>query len=80
VDEFHHKDAVLRAHCADVGRDPAEIERCWSSTLPQLDDLDELAAAGVQHVVQPVIGTQGRYDLTVARTLVAWRDRVNAVA
>ena len=22
-----HKDAVLRAHCADVGRDPAAIER-----------------------------------------------------
>ncbi len=26
-DVLAHKDAVLRAHCADVGRDPTEIER-----------------------------------------------------
>jgi alkanesulfonate monooxygenase SsuD/methylene tetrahydromethanopterin reductase-like flavin-dependent oxidoreductase (luciferase family) len=27
VEEVAHKDEVLRSHCADVGRDPAEIER-----------------------------------------------------
>src|SRR5699024_5857611 len=27
VETYRHKSAVLAAHCADVGRDPAEIER-----------------------------------------------------
>ena len=27
IEKLRHKDAVLRAHCEAVGRDPAEIER-----------------------------------------------------
>src|SRR5439155_21348232 len=29
VDEVRHKNEVLNAHCAEVGRNPAEIRRSW---------------------------------------------------
>lgn len=61
---IHHKYEVLREHCAEIGRDPDEIER---STLqgvrlaldggpgesPQqvVDRFGELADAGAQHVI-----------------------------
>jgi F420-dependent oxidoreductase-like protein len=57
-----HKYEVIRRHCADVGRDPDEIER---STLQNVnltrespgqvvDRFGELADAGAQHVVMSV--------------------------
>ncbi|HEX5824329.1 MAG TPA: LLM class F420-dependent oxidoreductase [Candidatus Limnocylindrales bacterium] len=57
-----HKYEVVRQHCADVGRDPAEIER---STLQNInltrespgqvvDRFGELADAGAQHVIMGV--------------------------
>ena len=49
VETFNHKVAVLREHCAAVGRDPSEIE--LSVQLPvNYDDLEE-TAAGVQRFV-----------------------------
>jgi F420-dependent oxidoreductase-like protein len=57
-----HKYEVIRRHCADIGRDPDEIER---STLQNVnltrespgqvvDRFGELADAGAQHVVMSV--------------------------
>jgi F420-dependent oxidoreductase-like protein len=61
-DDLRHKLDVLRAHCDDVGRDPAEIEvttctyleprtdpRAWARDL--LGRLEELAAIGVDHAI-----------------------------
>jgi alkanesulfonate monooxygenase SsuD/methylene tetrahydromethanopterin reductase-like flavin-dependent oxidoreductase (luciferase family) len=39
VEDARHKLEVLRRHCADVGRDPAEI-RLSVQLRPDLDDLD----------------------------------------
>jgi F420-dependent oxidoreductase-like protein len=40
-DTLRHKLAVLREHCADVGRDPAEITTTRLGTLVLVDDADE---------------------------------------
>jgi F420-dependent oxidoreductase-like protein len=58
-EQIHHKYEVIREHCADIGRDPDEIER---STLQNVnlerespgqvvDRFGELADAGAQHVI-----------------------------
>ncbi len=75
VDAFHQKDGVLREHCADVGRDPDEIERTWG-TFEGLDAAaaDALADAGVQHLIHGVGGDGSGYDLGAVRELVEWRD------
>ena len=44
-DEFAAKDATLRAHCADVGRDPEAIERTVSFPIVIRDDPAEAARA-----------------------------------
>jgi F420-dependent oxidoreductase-like protein len=61
-DDLRHKLDVLRAHCDDVGRDPAEIE-VTTATLYEpgpdsragarglLGHLEQLAAAGVDHAI-----------------------------
>lgn len=57
LDTFHHKYSVLKQHCADVGRDPAEIE-CSIQTMIDYDDLQatvdkvqSFVDAGCTHVV-----------------------------
>jgi probable F420-dependent oxidoreductase len=74
---FRHKDEVLRAHCAAVGRDPDEIERTWGVRGA---DVDALADAGVQHLIVGISGDGRGYDLGELRELVAWRDRRNAAS
>jgi alkanesulfonate monooxygenase SsuD/methylene tetrahydromethanopterin reductase-like flavin-dependent oxidoreductase (luciferase family) len=41
-DDFRKKIAILDRHCADVGRDPAEIERSWFGPLLIDDDPERL--------------------------------------
>lgn len=74
VDEFPAKSAVLARHCADVGRDPATIER--SSALQDSGrlsaDADALAGLGVTLLT---VGCDGPdYDLAAAEALCRWRD------
>jgi F420-dependent oxidoreductase-like protein len=45
-DEFAHKTAVLRQHCAAVGRDYDEIEKTWSPEVFVRETEDELRAIG----------------------------------
>jgi len=43
-EEWAHKRDVLRQHCADVGRDPDEIELTWSPEVMVRDREDEIRA------------------------------------
>ncbi|WP_395309252.1 LLM class F420-dependent oxidoreductase [Mycobacterium sp. AMU20-3851] len=73
---YPDKAAVLDRHCADVGRDPAAIER--SSGVPEKSV--EAALAGAQTLVDLgvtllTVGVNGPdYDLSIAEALVKWRD------
>jgi probable F420-dependent oxidoreductase len=74
------KSEVLARHCADVGRDPATIERSAGVSGNGLDALlaeaDALADLGVTMLT---VGANGPdYDLTSAEALCSWRDRRQA--
>ena len=74
---IRHKNAVLDAHCADVGRDPAEIERSVGASPNGLAAADDFVAAGATFIT---IGFDGRtsFDLSVVSDWLAWRDERNA--
>ncbi len=75
-DVYAHKCAVLDQWCAELGRDPSEIERTVSLTdegdIP--DKLDAYAEAGCGHFIMM---TKVPPDYGTVEALVAWRDRVN---
>ncbi|EUA03687.1 F420-dependent oxidoreductase family protein [Mycobacterium kansasii 824] len=71
ADEFEAKAAVLNRHCADVGRDPAAIERSAAVT-GGIADAEALVRLGVTLLT---VGCDGPdYDLTAAEQLCRWRD------
>ncbi len=76
-DDYPRKDAILQRHCADVGRDPAEIEHAAEAKGKGLDalleDAEALAGLGVRMLTVGVNGPD--YDLTQAEALCRWRDR-----
>ncbi|SIR99838.1 LLM class F420-dependent oxidoreductase [Williamsia sterculiae] len=80
LESYLHKSEVLARHCADIGRDPAEIERSAGLRFDNgVDELlrsaDELADAGVGMIT---VGTGGPdYDLTALEALCRWRDQRN---
>jgi probable F420-dependent oxidoreductase len=72
---FKRKDAILREHCANEGRDPDEIERTWGTRDASLAELDSLVEAGVQQFIVGVGGDGSGYDLSRLREVIDWRDR-----
>lgn len=81
-EELAHKDAVLRAHCADVGRDPATIERTVGCkiTIRQTEaEAERVRRALLEHNRTPMANVEG--DLTfwtgtpeqIAETMLAYR-------
>jgi probable F420-dependent oxidoreductase len=74
LDTYKAKDEVLRRHCADAGRDPAEIERTWGARGLDDGERDAFAEAGVSHFILGVGGEGSGYDLSELRDLVRWRD------
>jgi probable F420-dependent oxidoreductase len=75
---YPRKAEILAGHCADVGRDPATIERsaavqaAGDALLAEADALVELG------VTQFTVGVSGPdYDLSRAEALCRWRDRAN---
>ncbi len=66
--ELRRKSAVLERHCAEIGRDPAEIARAVQMILrPEdqadpgraLDNVLEFADAGASHFILAAVGTSG---------------------
>jgi probable F420-dependent oxidoreductase len=78
-ESFARKNQVLNDWCAEVGRDPAAIERTvWlpAEEAAQGDALfDAYAAAGATHLI---LGTEAPFDVAGVQALRAWRDRRNA--
>jgi len=67
-----HKNAVLNAWCAKVGRDPAAIERTASIDRIDLNDVEKLVDTGAQHIIYEL---GAPFDLRPVERLLAWRDR-----
>jgi hypothetical protein len=70
------KVTILDRHCADVGRDPAEIER----SVGVRDVPDELGPQLLDvGITLFTVGVGGPdYDLSLLRSWIDWRDKVNA--
>ena len=80
VEAYTAKAEILAGHCAEVGRDPSDVEHTWGVMSNLMDQVDDLHAAGVSHFILGVGGSAGGYDLTTLRELVAWRERQNGAA
>jgi probable F420-dependent oxidoreductase len=71
-----HKARVLDGHCADVGRDPAAIERSAKVEAPPEVLAGPLLDAGVTLFT---VSTSGpNYDLGLLKSWIAWRDERRA--
>ena len=75
-DVIAHKNAVLDSHCADVGRDPSEIERSCGADPKKVELGDDLVEAGATLIT---LGFDGRsdYDLSPVADWLSWRDERN---
>jgi probable F420-dependent oxidoreductase len=68
---------ILDQHCADVGRDPAEIERSVAVGEGRPEELGpKLQALGVTLFTVATGGPD--YDLSLLRDWIEWRDKQNA--
>ena len=77
--QIRHKCAVLDAHCAKVGRNPAEIERSAGVPLAHREDPaygDTVVAAGATLLTFGIGGTN--LDLSWFDRWVEWREESNA--
>ncbi|MET0658869.1 MAG: LLM class F420-dependent oxidoreductase [Steroidobacteraceae bacterium] len=73
IEKMEQKIQVLRNHCADIGRNPDEIEFATSympSMLPDTD-LDKYVDLGMRHIYAIAFGPD--WDLGELRELVAWK-------
>ncbi len=73
-DEAARKSGILDDWCAQVGRDPAEIERSiqLNAREGQIDHAEEYAERGISLLTYGAGGPD--YDLSGLKQLVAWRD------
>jgi probable F420-dependent oxidoreductase len=69
------KAGILRQHCADVGRDPAEIELSTAVRGKPADSGPALQNVGASLFTVSAGGPD--YDFTELRAWLAWRDQVN---
>ena len=77
VETYRHKSEVLAGHCADVGRDPGEIERSTeiggASSPDEAKRLaEDLHAEGVTLFTVGLNGPD--YPLDLVESMVAWRE------
>jgi probable F420-dependent oxidoreductase len=64
---FRHKNQVLDDWCADVGRDPADIERTVAISPDEIGALDAYVDAGAEHVI---VMMAPPYDLDPVRSIL----------
>jgi probable F420-dependent oxidoreductase len=73
VETLLRKSAVLDRHCADLGRDPAEIERSVGTRGGAAAEVAQpLLDAGATLFTVAVGGPD--YDLTMLKAWISWRD------
>ncbi|WP_454084280.1 LLM class F420-dependent oxidoreductase [Georgenia sp. Marseille-Q6866] len=72
LETLRHKSAVLDQHCADIGRDPGEIERSVGVRGDPRDSGEALVEAGATLFTVSASGPD--YDLSSLSEWVAWRD------
>jgi probable F420-dependent oxidoreductase len=72
-ENFAHKSAVLDRWCADVGRDPSEIERTVGISGSEIENVDAYLDAGATHLIL-MQGAQGPFDLADLQRLLDRRD------
>ncbi|WP_375424301.1 LLM class F420-dependent oxidoreductase [uncultured Friedmanniella sp.] len=77
LEELTHKNEVLNSWCAEVGRDPAEIERSTAVQQGPDEVADDLAALGERLITLDTDGNAG-FDLSLTRDWVQYRDEFNA--
>ena len=70
--EMARLNGVLDDRCAEIGRDPRQIERSINLRPGQEGDLDAYLAAGVTHFIVEPSGPD--WPLDTLELLVAWRD------
>lgn len=76
ADTIAHKHEVLDRHCADIGRDPDEIERSAGVSPRRVESAPDYHTAGTRMFTLGFSGPD--YDLGPVKDWLAWRDEVNA--
>ncbi len=70
-ERFKHKCEVLDKWCAEVGRDPTEIERSALTVSYTASKLDPLVKAGASHII---VHLGEPWNFAAVEKLVRWRD------
>jgi len=72
AENFGRRNAVLDEWCAKLGRDPASIERTVLIGDEEVEGVDELLAAGAQHLI---LRGAAPFDTAPLERLLSERDR-----
>jgi probable F420-dependent oxidoreductase len=73
AETFAHKMRVLDNWCAEINRDPREIERsCATQKFATAAQRDALVKAGATHLI---MGMDEPWDFAAVEELVRWRDK-----
>ncbi len=71
-ENFAHKNAVLDRWCAEIGRDPSEIERTVAINGGEIDQVDAFLEAGATHLIL-MKGAEGAFTFDDLEQLLAKR-------
>ena len=72
-ENFAHKNAILDQWCAEIGRDPREIERTVGISADEIDAVEAYLEAGADHLIL-MTGARGAFDLSALERFLAIRD------